>query len=57
MRRLLAGGLLLSAGLWVANARAGEIPAPNTQEAGDLPSISLGRPVALDASASKAPQW
>jgi hypothetical protein len=55
MRRLLAGGLLLSAGLWVANARAGEIPAPNTQEAGDLPSISLGRPVALDASASKAP--
>ena len=48
MRRLLAGGLTLTAGLWLTSVRGGDLPAAAAADAG-LPSVTLGRPTALEA--------
>jgi hypothetical protein len=50
MRRLLAGGLVLAAGIWVAEARAADPPSPVTPPGEEVSIVSLGRPTPLDAA-------
>src|SRR5437016_807669 len=49
MRRLLAGGLVLAAGIWIAEAHAGDSASPVTSPGEEVSIVSLGRPTPLDA--------